>query len=252
MAELIIKTSTKAPDPAWQDGDIIHAMNDLHIHDVHAQHICHKNLVGFNSDGLRPANSLTEDYLSEVRQYKFERISQTEVRRSDLFSMSIDVFSDTPNGDGEYIDVPLFISRWRQHPKHVIFGKPGTEIWYGGRTLITTAKINDIWVSIEAKTAYLKAHFGKFPWGNEDQKHHLAITVDDFDNTVRSELESSVYDGTVDPPVMTERRKNAVDWRNLPGLTQKIIDDTLASDVKVDIRNSFSFTRSLIIDAKPV
>lgn len=254
MPELIIKTSTNGIDPAWQGDDIIHAMNDLRIHDVHAQHICHKNLIGFNGDGLRPANSLAEDYLSAVRQYKFERISQTELRRTNLFTLSIDVISNTPNINGESIDVALYIRRRKQHAKHLIFGKPGTEYWYGGRTRITTAKIDDVWTQIEAKTSNLKANFGKFPWGLNDQKDHLVITVDDFDNAVRAELESSVYDIPLTPddgPVLLKRRKNQVDWKNLPGLTQKIIDDVNNTGTKVDIRDTFSFTRSQIVVIKP-
>jgi hypothetical protein len=251
MAELILKTSTNGPDPQWQDGDIIHAMNDLRIHDVHAQHICHKNLIGFNGDGLRPVNSLTEMYLANTRQYKFERISAAELKRIDLTTLDEEVLSDTPNAKGEYIDVVLYLQRRKQHPKHLIFGSSGSEIWYGGRTLITDTRIDGIWTLIESQTANLRADHDKFPWGKEDQKDHLVITVDDFDNTVRAELEVQVYD-IADPPVMTKRRKNKVDWRNLPGLTQKIIDDTLDNGVEVEIRDTFSFTRSQIVEAKAV
>lgn len=251
MPELIIKTSTNGLDPAWQDGDIIHAMNDLRIHDVHAQHICHKNLIGFNGDGLRPANSLTEMYLSKVKQYKFERVSAKEMKRITLATLDEEILSDIPNAKGQAIHVGLYIQRRLLHAKHMIFGTPGAEVWYGGRTRATTAIIDDIWTLIEANTLYLKANFGKFPWGLNDQMDHLVITVDDFDNAVRSELESSIYDNA-DPPVMTKRRKNKVDWKNLPGMTQKIIDDTLADGVKVDISDTFSFSRSQIVDAKTV
>ena len=251
MAELIIKTSTNGPDPQWQDGDIIHAMNDLRIYDVHAQHICHKNQIGFNGDGLRPANSLTEMYLSRVMQYKFERISAKEMKRITLATLDEEVLSDKPNAKGEAIHIALYIQRRLQHNKHMIFGTPGGEVWYGGRTNATTAVIDDVWTEIESRTANLKADFGKFPWGKEDQKDHLAITVDDFDNAERSALESPMYDNTGVEPVITKRRRNKVDWRNLPGMTQKIIDDTLAVSVKVDIRDTFSFSRSQIVDAKP-
>jgi len=249
MAELIIKTSTKGPDPQWQDGDIIHGMNDLRIHDVHAQHICHKNLIGFTGDGLRPANSLTEMYLSRVKQYKFERLSVKEMKRTTLSTLDEEVLSDKPNAKGQVIDVGLYIQRRLQHDKHLIFGGLGSEVWYGGRTTATTAIIDDIWTEIESMTANLKANFGKFPWGLNDQKDHLVITVDDFDNAERAELESSVYD-KADPPVMTKKRKNKVDWETLPGLTQKIIDDVKTDGLKVEIRDDYAFTKSQIIDVK--
>lgn len=250
MAELILQTSDNGPDPAWRNNDIIHGMNDLRIHDVHAQHICHKNLIGFNGDGLRPANSLTEMYLSKVKQYKFERISVKEIKRIVLATLSEEILSEKPNAKGHAIDVGLYIQRRLLHDKHMIFGTLGAEVWYGGRTRATTAVIGDVWTEIEAKTPNLKADFGEFPWGLNDQKDHLVITVDDFDDAERNELESSIYDDKVDPPVLLKRRKNSVDWESLPGLTAKIIDDVKTDGLKVDIRDDFSFTRSQIVEAK--
>lgn len=247
MAELILKTSTNGPDPAYQDGDIIHAMNDLRIYDVHAQHICHKDEIGFNGDGLRPANSLTEMYLTKCRQYKFERISITEIKRITLATMDEEILSDKLNADGEQMNVALYIRRRKEHGKHLIFGTAGSEVWYGGRTSQTTAISDDIWNEIESRTAYLKTNYNRWPFTGNEKRQHLILAVDDFDNVTRGSLEESEYDRDGG---IVKRRKNKVDWHSI-GLSAAEIDDVLDPDKEVDIRESRTFDRATIIEAKP-
>ena len=178
MAELILKIGDNPIATSFKNGDIIHAMNDLRIHYVHSQHICHKDKIGFTGAGLRPANSLTEMWLSKAMQYKFERISKSEVRRTELALLTSEVFSDKPNAKGEIIHVAEYIRRRLKHPKHLVFGVAGSEVWYGGRTRGTTSVIDSIWSEIEHRTAYKKADYGKFPWGLSDMKDNLVISID--------------------------------------------------------------------------
>jgi hypothetical protein len=255
MAELIIKTSTHGPDPAWQHQDIIDAMNDLRIYDLHAQHICHKNLIGFSPNGLRPSDSLTEIYLSSVKPYKFERISEKEVKRTTLATLHEDILSDKPDAKGQAIDVIIYLYGDVDNPgrladpKHTIFGTTGNEVWYGGTSTITAVAVNNIWSEIEARTLLRKVDHGLFPWGREDMKNHLVITVDDFDNSARNELESSLYDNAI-PPHLEKRRKNKVAWKALSGLTAQNITDIQTPGLAVDIRENYSFILSQIIIPK--
>ena len=63
----------------YEDGDIIHAMNSTRISNVHLQHICHKNKIGFNKEGLRPSDSLTRLYLEKTSEYNQSRDSKNIV-----------------------------------------------------------------------------------------------------------------------------------------------------------------------------
>ena len=251
MPELLIKIKRdERPDPAFQDGDIMCAMNELHIKNTHAQLLCHKNLIGFNGDGLRPENSLTEMYLASVKQYKFQRVSNTEVKRIDLATLKEETLSGTPNAKGEYIDVDLYISRRLQHDKHLIFGTEDNEIWYGGRTLITTATHITVWNGIESTSLHREVNYTKWPWTDAEMRNYLVLTVDDFDNDTRATLEESVYNQLSLDNEILKKRHHKVDWKNLAslGVTESNILD---KDLKIDIRDSVDFLRSSIVEIKP-
>ena len=78
MAELALMTEETN---TYEDGDILCAFTDRHIQCVHAQHICHKKHASKDSSGLITPNSLTQEFLERVSQYRFERISKYEVSR---------------------------------------------------------------------------------------------------------------------------------------------------------------------------
>lgn len=252
MAEFLLKIKRDSrPDPAFQDGDIIHATNQRRIRDVHAQHICHKRNAGFQPNGLRLVGTLIESRLAAVMQYKFERISAREVRRTNFLTLDVDVLSDTPNAGGEYIHLVEYIQRRLRHPTHLMFGAPGREVWYGGNTISTNANLDKVWQEIEAKTAHREADYTRFTWTDAELKNYLTITVDDFDNAERAELEESVYDlKDPDNPILMQKRKRMVDWQNVLGLSAGDKSNITAPGTTVDIRSRDLFTRADIVTTK--
>lgn len=108
----------------YEDGDILCCWNRRHIRCVHAQHICHVRTAARNGDGLIPLTHHARDWFEHTHEYRFERVSATEVRRTNLATLAEDVFSETPNEDGQAIDVPLFIARRKLKPLHYLFGTP--------------------------------------------------------------------------------------------------------------------------------
>jgi hypothetical protein len=244
MAELMIKVKRDSrPDPFFQDGDIMAAFNNRRIKDTHACHICHKNLIGFTPEGLRPQNSLTEFYLSKVKKFKFVR-SGTSCTRITLATMDEEDVSDL-------MDVGLFIERRLAHTKHLIFGTPGNEIWYGGSTDASNKQLDLVWDEIESKTINRRSDFTRWPFTSGEIKNYLCLAVDDFVDSEVSVLEESVFDNT-DPerPILTKRRKRKVSWKSLLGISGETISDIEDKDTSVDIRDVNTFSRSQIVEIK--
>ena len=249
MAELCIKIKRDKPSK-YEDGDIIFAPNNRRIKDVHAQVICHPKKMGFNGDGLRIANCLLDTYKSKVMQYKFQRVSAKEIKRITLATMDEEIISDVPNAKKEAIDVPLFVARRLRSDRHQIFGTKGSEYWYGGHTDASLAKLAPVWAAIESKTAYREADHTKWPFTEGELKNYLCVAVDDFDNETRGDLESPLTDDKDPENIVTlKHRKHKVDWQNL-ALSTVIKDSILAKGVKVDIRDSIAFARSVIVGVK--
>ena len=78
MAELLLKVDDGSN---YEDGDVLCAFNRRRIRWCHAQHLTTIRYDVFNGDGLRPVGSLAQKALELTKQYRFRRISRTEVRR---------------------------------------------------------------------------------------------------------------------------------------------------------------------------
>lgn len=251
MAELVLKVGTVGPDPAYQDGDIIEAFNRRRIRSVHAEHICHLKNFGFTSDGLRPI-SLAQTFFEETYQYKFERVSQDEVRRTDLTTLDTEIFGSTPNPNGEHIFVELYLARRKSHPKHRIFGTPGNEYWFGGRKNTSHAALDQVWQAIEAQTIEREVNYTKWPLSLEERKAYLAITVDDFTDAESIELTTPVTETYIDRGregqriVKKRARFTNFNSLNLSGLE---IAAVRARNTQVDMRSK-QFTRAAVVSVK--
>ena len=68
---------------------------------MHSQGICCRGVGGHVGD----TQPLREIWLSKTSQYKFERISTHELRRTNLLTLDEEVISATPNVKGEYCHV---------------------------------------------------------------------------------------------------------------------------------------------------
>lgn len=218
MAELLVKIQDRSSDNTdYKDGDILCAFNDKRIKIVHAEHVCHYKRAGRNNEGLIIPGHTCQDWFENTHQYKFERVSKTQVKRTNLFTKQIEIF-----GKPE-IDVELFIHRRRLKENHRIFGHGQREIWYGGKINLDEANIDKVWESITNKTGFLVADYNLWPMGRLDIKHHLAVRTQNFNDTEAIDIVTPEYQLKDGRPVLDQngdkvvvkRRKNKVDWRDL-------------------------------------
>jgi hypothetical protein len=186
MAEIALKVEDS---PVYKDGDVLCAFNRRRIRCAHAEHVVAPHKAGFNRDGLRPAASLAARALELTRQYKFQRVNRTTVRRTNLRTGSIEELSNRPNANGEYINVPMFIASHVKHERHGIFGIKGREFWYGGKTYTTHTELDLVWAEIENRTPHKEVDFDLWPAGRLDLMQYLFVAVDDdFDDNVAESL----------------------------------------------------------------
>lgn len=185
MAEILLKIH---PGAGYEDGDILCAFNHRRTRQCHAESICHPWKNGIGKSGLRPSNGPAEAMLAAVSQYRFDRVSQYEVLRTDLITGEQELFSKTPNKRGEAIDVEQWVARRLREkapdggPRASVFGEPGRERWYGGRTDTSDAVLDKVWQKIAEKTGRLESEeeFQLWPMGRLDIRHHLAVRTTDF------------------------------------------------------------------------
>jgi hypothetical protein len=281
MAEVLIKTAETRPDPALQDNDLVHGMCDIRINTVHVCHICNMDLIygptaalntalstnypyiaipdglrfRSNIDGLRHSGTIAEAYLAATKNFKIERVSNTEVIITNLRTLAEEMRSDKPDAKGRAIFVEQYLYGNNRspgvvsHPRHKIFGTKGNEVWYSGNSSWSFPVFSDLWDAIESRCICERGDYTKFHWTEAEMKKYIVVTVDDFTLEEAGEMETPVYDEKVDPELL-KARKYEIDWRNLPGITGEIIDNVNSKNTKVDIRDNFSFTRSQIIDTK--
>jgi hypothetical protein len=214
MADLLLKVGASN---GYADGDILGAFNRRRIRCVHAEHLCHLGLAGFTRDGLRPVDALARDLREACCQYRFERVSRTEIERVEIATGARVRSGAVPvevDGQRQQMDVDLFVRRRKRHSRHGLFGTPGSEQWYGGKTDRSDAKLSLVWQAIEAKTARLEteAEFQQWPMGRLDIRSHLPIQVVEFDDATAETLIAPELD-TSDPEniVTVQRRQRRVD-----------------------------------------
>ncbi len=236
MAELALKIGDAG---LWQDGDIVDAFNRRRIRHAHAGAICHVK---------HGRTVLPELYQAKTYQFKFERVSKTEVRRTNLITLDADIVSKKPNAKGEQIDVPLFIARRLKHPRHRIFGSAGQERWYGGQVTATHAILDEVWVEIEARTEHRESNFMLWPFTEAEQKDFLILPTDDFISFIGEEYKTPLLD---DDGEVVQNRKHRIDWQADLGLSAGEKADVQDKDKPVDWRGvKAPFDRVTIIKTK--
>ncbi len=241
MAELAIKVGAVSADLThYQDGDILCAFNARFIRCVHAQHICHVKNAGGGIGVHRMDAHVARDWFENTHQYRFERISRTEIRRVTLVTLEEIVIDDTPkhiDGKRQHMDVELYIQRRLVHERHRIFGSSGAEVWYGGRIDVSDTNLTLVWNAIETKTAFREVDFPLWPAGGKDLISHLFVTVDDFDEREASSLVAPELDETdPDNPIILRKRERHIDWRDkIPAREHADIED---KTVSMDLRET--------------
>ena len=254
MTDIIIKVKRDGDNSNYEDGDIVQTFTDKRIKSVYAEHICHRDKIGFKQDGRRPDNSLTEMYLQKVSEYKFERISENEVRRTNIETQEQDVISGTPNEKGEQMDVSLFVKRRLKHNRHLVFGEVGSERWYGGNT--NKNKIYDVWKEIEKRTDKKEIDHAKFPCTDRTLTNYLVIKSEDLTDEEARELMEPLnkIEMVEGKPEVTQvkKRKNKIDWKNNLGLSESLKAQILDKKTKLDLREQVCLSKTELNEKKEV
>lgn len=254
MAELLLKTHTVGPDPLSQDGDIIVACSDRRIKCVHAEHICHFKNFGFDKNGLRPF-SLTQLFLEKTRQFKFVRVTPAEILKYNLRTLNPPTLVTlTPNADGDAMDVREYVKRRLQHPKHLMFGTPGHEIWYGGITYVEDADLDLVWADITERVSLHERDHRNWPWSDTEKAHFLAIKTNrltdlETEAMVEPEREQIGTDELGNPITRIKRkRKQYVHWQGLPALGHS--EANVKDPTKIIEARGKSFNKASIVRNK--
>lgn len=187
----------------YEKGDIIHAYNDRKIQDMHAQRIC----------SLEKERELAEIYLAGVKQYKFVRTGAGTVDRINQWTGTTNSLSATPNGAGEYIDVPMYIARRKARSNHKIFGSVGAEVWYGGGTRADAAAITKVWTEIEARTPHRKTDYSALQYSRPTLKKYAVVKIQDVTDAAANALEAPLFSANGE---IQKARKNQLDLVKAP------------------------------------
>lgn len=254
MAELLLKVGDRSADPAdYKDGDILCAFNRRRIRCVHAESICHVRKAQRNASGLILLSEPSRDWYEATHEYRFERVSATEMRRTMIATGESEILSDRPNAKGEYIDVRAFIERRkRRRNKHYLFGEDGAEVWYGGTITADHPRLDVVWNAIETKTPLRERDHGLWPAGEQELRSHLFVRTTDFDDAeAESLVASEVDDSDPDNPVVVQKRERTVDWKARLGLNAGERADIEDRSKRIDFRDRQPRAIQSIVDVKP-
>ncbi len=239
MAELVLKVNDGAN---YEDGDILCCFNRRNIRSNYAQMICRLGTEpgDYNKDGLRIPGSLPDALRINTMQYKFQRVSETEVQRIAQADASQQLFGPPD------IFVSEYITRRRRSKRHAIFGDVGSEYWYGGNTDYSLGAIIKVWAQIKRLTGQDidDPGFNLAPLGNQDIRSHLAVRMQEVTDQEAAELVSPEYavDENGDPildddgtPIIAKKRAFKADWRNPELLAELQVSTRNIEDVQFPV-----------------
>tara|TARA_R110000824_G_scaffold105628_1_gene249992 strand:- start:1533 stop:2402 length:870 start_codon:yes stop_codon:yes gene_type:complete len=172
--EIIVKINDGPSPTSYQDGDVVRAISMSDIYYCHAQHKCHVKNFGFTTGGMRIADPLLIKFLEKTRVYKFERLNSNDVKRINLTTSEESVLNNTPNDDGERIDVQQYISRRLNNENHLMFMSSGLEYWYGKNR--GDIDVDSIWSDIETHTDFLQSDHIYFPLSDIEKRTFLPMS----------------------------------------------------------------------------
>lgn len=247
MAEL--KIYPRDTHPKLSNGDIVEYKTKEDIICRNTDKICSMKFADFNGDGLRKTNSHQQKYQETIYQYKFERVSTKEVKRTNLLTNESVIISNVPqliDGKKQAMDVQSFLSRRKKNNYHRIFGASGAEVWYGGKITLTEKKIADeVWPTITEKTGKLIQDFYKSTPNPADKKKHLIICSTDsnkFRNIINTGLE---YKKNI-----LHKSSSYVQWQDLLFFPSKMISDAYSKNKSSDFRDFNNYILEEIFQIK--
>jgi hypothetical protein len=172
--EVIVKINDGSSSTSYKDGDIIQAFSMQQTYYCHAQHKCHVRNFNFTTDGMREADPLLLKFLENTNTYKFERLNSNDVKRTNLITSEESIFNNTPNDNGERINVYQYVSRRIKNKDHLIFRSNGLEYWYGKTR--GDIDVDSIWNDIETHTDFLQSDHIHFPLADIEKRMFLPMS----------------------------------------------------------------------------
>lgn len=240
-----------------EDGDVNDVRNRRMRRYVHASNICWPRVNGRRVGGmLGETQPLLEGLLQNIQQYRWDRVSHNEVKRTNLRTLDEVVYGSTaisdPDKPGRMIHchVAAFLERAVSDGKYPLFGATGAERFYfgDGKEQAGHTELDAIWNMIETQTPEREIDYPDWPWTDEEKRRFLIIDVDDFDDATAGDLTGPLLENPGDPQgsAVLKPRKNGIAWRNLRDVVEADVNDPATV---VDIRGR-KHVRSEIITLK--
>jgi hypothetical protein len=171
--ELLIINKTRGPNPAYQDGDVVLALDQERILWNNAKNIYRPDNFLPNSITGYYDDPLLASYLENISKYKYIRLNSNEVQRTNLDNSYETVLSTIPNYRGESIQVDDVINKKLRTPSHYIFGSCGKEVWYSDE--IRAFNVDKIWSDIETHSQYRKSD--NLTWPLTETEKYLFLSI---------------------------------------------------------------------------
>lgn len=249
MAEILLYVTDEVrPDTAYQDGDIVCAFNDRRILCCHAEMHCHPRKAPRNGSGLILVGSLAHRWYERTAQYRFERVSATEVRRTVIATGESEIIGRTPNRNGEAMHVRAFVQRRKARPNHRLFGEDGAEVWYGGTTDVSMPAVAAVWDEIEQHSPLRRADHLVPTWLSGAG---LRAPIADFSDAIAGEMTASEVDAF---GRLVRKRRRSFDWRSLfPRTISGIQYDApavVSRKGRIPLHRELPFDRSALVSVK--
>jgi hypothetical protein len=231
----------------WDDGDIVDAFGSGRCLRVNGEMVCRAN--GARDGRYHVRGTLHEAWLERSCRYRF-RHTLGVVERTDLVSGLIDLLGPRPNAAGEAIEIEAFLARRLAHPRHRIFGSPGSEVWYGGTR---TVDVDELWAEIEARTDKRKVEHETWPFSRNELRRFLVLPTDDISDEQAHALVEPLLgepDRDGERP-MLKRRRRLVNWPALTDTLGRSREDIESRETEVDVRTREPLSRAAIVETKP-
>ena len=236
---------------SYEDGDLIWVISDHRILNTNVQGILNWRERKRDADGYLMTAGPLEDYYARSHKYRFDRISETEVLRTDLETLETDTLSNSPNKDGEQIDVKLFLKRRLKNKDHNVFCCKGFERWYGHRIQTNELDLIEILNSIEIRQIP-GVDWAKWQFSPREKRRFLLIDIDDITDDQAAEFMAPLTKTEGDDVTVVKARKYNVDWRTKLGFTLTQITRIETRSGSLDFRTSGEKDTGTIIDEKTV
>ena len=180
MAEMLLATGIDKRSPL-KLGDIASVSSTRDVMAGNADRLCTESAT-VTSDGLRPADSLQDDWCRLTRRHCFRRVSRTEIEVIDLSTdQKVGTVNGTQPGPWGQMDVDAYVRRRLKHKRHAIFGTPNREYWYSTKLQeITWKMLMRIWDAIEDRIGESRKKHRKRKLAPVEHRQFLPVGIVDL------------------------------------------------------------------------